>query len=237
MSHLQKSQTLRSKTEDNQLTIKCSISSVCKYWCCTTAYPLYFQQTPCKICKNQTKQLSKVSETRVSALTGKHHAWSWQILFEGKCWGKHQNGNSSWLAFDAASDCEDIFVQSLRQLLPGLAAGGVSVLRNIKLFPVGVRRRKRSQNGVKHHVFDRKSVALGAWEYSQCPSNIVHVAHGCKRDASSYDCWKDPQEWNLPWPMLVVRSCNAFSKRAKKCQMNQMNRMTSCDHTRPLSHT
>lgn len=156
MLHLQKSQTLRSTTEDNELTIKCS-SSACKH--CMMLYdclPLYFQQIPCK---KQTKQLFQVSETKVSALeTWKHKARSWQILlFEGKSWGKHQNGNSSWLAFDAASDCEDIFVRSLRQLLPGLAAREDSLYlgtsnrsqwmsegRN------GVKTEsKRSQNGIK----------------------------------------------------------------------------------------
>ena len=165
------------RTINWQLTIKCSIS---RYQQCLQTLHDAARRPPFILstsfnkfhAKNKQKQLSQVSETKVSALeTWKHQARSWQILlyiFEGKSWGKHQNGNSSWLAFDAASDCEDIFVRSLRQLLPGLAAREDSLYlgtsnrsqwmsegRN------GVKTEsKRSQNGVKHHVLDRKTNQL-----------------------------------------------------------------------------
>ena len=118
------------RTTNWQLTIKCSISRYQQ--CLQTLHdaarrPPFILSTSFNKFHAKNKQSNFPKFQRQKFQRWKHgntkpdHGKSYYI-FEGKSWGKHQNGNSSWLAFDAASDCEDIFVRSLRQLLPGLAA-------------------------------------------------------------------------------------------------------------------
>ena len=164
----------------NKQVSKCSISSICKHPRMihndAARLPPFLLST--NSTQNQTKQPSRVSETKVSALeTWKHHARSWQILFEGKIWGKHQTGNSSWLAFDAASDCEDIFVRSLRQLLPGLAAGEQSLYRassNCSQWMSEGRNGVKTESNRSQYSIEKNQLLLELWN-TLMPLNLHHL--------------------------------------------------------------